>query len=147
VPGSGICPSVHAAEVRFAFAGAGQGLARSSTAGCQARRENALYCNHQEFTMMTTTIERLRAILIKDYKFAPDVLVPAALLEELGIDSLGTAELLFNIEDEFGVILPPDPVQMSTLGDVVGFIDGLIAQQGAAEVQSQPTPEFPQPTA
>jgi acyl carrier protein len=96
---------------------------------------------------MTTTLDRLRAILIKDYKLTPDVLVPTAPLEELGIDSLGTAELLFNIEDEFGVILPPDPVQLSTLGDVVGFIDGLVAQQRAAEVRSQPTPKSPQPTA
>jgi acyl carrier protein len=96
---------------------------------------------------MTTTFDRLRAILIKDYKLMPDVLVPAALLEELGIDSLGTAELLFNIEDEFGVILPPDPVQLTTLGDVVGFIDGLVAQQRAGKVQIEPTPEFPLPTA
>jgi acyl carrier protein len=109
-------------------------------------RENVFYCNHQEFTM-TTTIERLRAILIKDYKLTPDVLVPTALLEELGIDSLGTAELLFNIEDMFGVTLPPDPVQLTTLGDVVGFIDGLVAQQRAGQVQTEPTPEFSLPTA
>jgi acyl carrier protein len=96
---------------------------------------------------MTTTFDRLRAILIKDYKLTPDVLVPAALLEELGIDSLGTAELLFNIEDEFGVTLSPDPVQLTTLGDVVGFIDDLVAQQRAGRLQTDPTPEFSLPTA
>lgn len=96
---------------------------------------------------MTTTFDRLRAILIKDYKLTPDLLVPAAPLEELGIDSLGTAELLFNIEDEFGVTLPPDPVQLTTLGDVVGFIDDLVAQQTAGKVQTDLTPEFSLPTA
>lgn len=96
---------------------------------------------------MKTTFDRLRAILIKDYKFTPDVLVPAAPLEDLGIDSLGTAELLFNIEDEFGVTLPPDPVQLTTLGDVVCFIDGLVALQRAGKVQTDPTPEFSLPTA
>ena len=37
-------------------------------------------------------------------------LVPDAPLEELGIDSLGVAELLFNVEDEFKVTMPPEPV-------------------------------------
>jgi acyl carrier protein len=96
---------------------------------------------------MTTTFDRLLAILIKDYKLSPDVLVPAAPLEELGIDSLGTAELLFNIEDVFGVTLPPDPVQLTTLGDVVDFIDGLVAQQRADKVQTDPAPEYSLPTA
>jgi acyl carrier protein len=96
---------------------------------------------------MTTTFNRLRAILIKDYKLTPDVLLPAAPLEELGIDSLGTAELLFNIEDEFGVILPPDPVQLTTLGDVVDFIDGLVALQRTVQVQKEPTPEISVPAA
>jgi len=56
---------------------------------------------------MTTTFERLRAILIKDYQLAPESLTFDAPLEALGIDSLGVAELLFNIEDEFKVTLPP----------------------------------------
>jgi acyl carrier protein len=87
---------------------------------------------------MTTTFERLRTILIKDYKFAPELLVLEAPLEELGIDSLGTAELLFNIEDEFRVTLPPDEVQLTTLGDVVGFIDTLIMTQRTSQVQTDP---------
>jgi acyl carrier protein len=78
---------------------------------------------------MTTTFERLSATLIKDYKLSADVLVFDAPLEALGIDSLGTAELLFNIEDEFGVTLPPDDVNLTTLGDVVDFIDDLVAKQ------------------
>jgi acyl carrier protein len=92
-------------------------------------RENTMHHNHQEHSM-TTTFERLRATLIKDYKLTADVLVLEAPLEELGIDSLGTAELLFNIEDEFGITLPPDMVHLTTLGDVVGFIDDLIVKQG-----------------
>jgi len=79
-----------------------------------------------------TTLERLRAILVRDYKLAPEALVPEAPLESLGIDSLGVAELLFNVEDEFGITLPPEPVQLPTIGDVVAYIDGLVvAQRGA----------------
>lgn len=78
---------------------------------------------------MSSTYEHLRAILAKDYKLSPDVLTLDAPLEGLGIDSLGVAELLFNIEDEFKVTLPPDPVVLLTISDVVVYIDQLIEAQ------------------
>jgi acyl carrier protein len=83
---------------------------------------------------MTVTLERLRAILVRDYKLAPESLTPDAPLEGLGIDSLGVAELLFNVEDEFKITLPSEPVQLPTIGDVVRYIDELVAAQhgGAA---------------
>ena len=98
---------------------------------------------------MTTTFDRLCAILQKDYKLAPDQLTADAPLEALGIDSLGVAELLFNVEDEFKVSLPPEPVQLLTIGDVAQFIDRLIAVQhshddavGADTPAAQPDPAF-----
>lgn len=89
---------------------------------------------------MTDTFDRLSATLIKDYKLTPEQLELDAPLEVLGIDSLGTAELLFNIEDEFGVTLPPDPVQLTTLGDVVNFIEDLVATQSASKLMSAKAP-------
>ncbi len=80
---------------------------------------------------MNTTIDRLRVLLVKDYKLDPATLVPDAPLAELGIDSLGVAELMFNIEDEFKVTIPGDPVPLQTIGDVVGYIDNLVATQAA----------------
>lgn len=80
---------------------------------------------------MNTTIDRLRVLLVKDYKLDPAALVPDAPLAELGIDSLGVAELMFNIEDEFKVTIPGDPVPLQTIGDVVGYIDNLVATQQA----------------
>jgi acyl carrier protein len=80
---------------------------------------------------MNTTIDRLRVLLVKDYKLDPATLLPDAPLEALGIDSLGVAELMFNIEDEFKVTIPGDPVALTTVGDVVGYIDDLIATQQA----------------
>ena len=80
---------------------------------------------------MTNTFERLRAILVRDYKIAPEALTLEAPLEGLGIDSLGVAELLFNVEDEFRITLPPEPVQLPTVGDVVDYIDRLIVAQNA----------------
>jgi acyl carrier protein len=79
---------------------------------------------------MTSTFERLSAILMKDYKLQPDRLTLDAPLESLGIDSLGTVELLWSIEEAFQIKLPPDPVELLTLGDVVRYVDKLIARQG-----------------
>lgn len=76
-----------------------------------------------------TTYDRLCAILQKDYKLAPGQLSVDAPLEALGIDSLGVADLLFNVEDEFKISLPPEPVNLVTIGDVAQFIDRLIAAQ------------------
>jgi len=56
---------------------------------------------------MTTTFERLRALLIKDYHFAPVSLTLEAPLEELGIDSLGVASPLGNSASE--LLAPPAP--------------------------------------
>ncbi len=81
---------------------------------------------------MTDTFERLTAILIKDYKLSADKLTPDAPLEALGIDSLGTVELLWSVEDAFKIKLPTEPVPLTTLGDVVAYVDRLIAEQAAA---------------
>ena len=88
---------------------------------------------------MSTTFERLSAVLIRDYHFEPEMMTAQAPLEALGIDSLGLADLLFNVEDEFHITLPPEPVELLTLGDVVQFIDHLIAaQSGQAAADSAP---------
>lgn len=84
---------------------------------------------------MTTTFEHLRAILVKDYKLDPNLVTLDAELEALGVDSLGVAELLFNVEDEFHITLSPDAVQLRSLGDVVRFIDDLIAVQRDNKIQ------------
>ena len=85
---------------------------------------------------MTSTFEHLRALLIKDYKLDPSLVTLDAELDALGIDSLGVAELLFNVEDEFHITLSPDAVQLLTLGDVVRFIDDLMAVQHGHQVQN-----------
>jgi acyl carrier protein len=78
---------------------------------------------------MSSTLERLRLIISKDYKQPMELLTADAPLETLGIDSLGTVELLWNVEDEFKITLPPEPVALLTLGDVVNYIDQLVIEQ------------------
>ena len=75
---------------------------------------------------MTTTLERLSAILVKDYMIPPESLKLDAPLEALGIDSLGMAELLFHLEDEFKISLTKESEALQTVGDVVSYIDTLL---------------------
>jgi acyl carrier protein len=83
-----------------------------------------------------TTIERLSRILVQRYKLDPTRLTPEQPLGSLGIDSLGMVEMLFFIEEEFGIHLPSEGVAFGTLGEAAKYIDELIAAQ---HVSPQPT--------
>ena len=49
---------------------------------------------------------------------------PESTLEEIGLDSLGTVEILVAVEDEFGIEVPDDAIEsLRTVGDVVNFVD------------------------
>ncbi len=84
---------------------------------------------------MTTTLERLQALLEKDFELDRARLPAEARLEDLDIDSLRMIEILFSVEDAFGVRLPEDQgalrQQLRTVGDLADFIDALVAGQGA----------------
>jgi acyl carrier protein len=76
-----------------------------------------------------TTLERLQTILVDEYKLPRASLTAHAHLEELGVDSLGALELFFKVEDEFRISVPNDPIPLNTVGEIVQYIDRLIAEQ------------------
>lgn len=80
-----------------------------------------------------TTLDAVREILHKNFDIAPDALQPDAKLDDLEIDSLAVIEVMFAVEDRFRITVPPEPAsaqgQMKTLGDLVAYIDRLIAEQ------------------
>ncbi|WP_273703740.1 acyl carrier protein, partial [Candidatus Accumulibacter vicinus] len=92
--------------------------------------------DHNEGKQMTTTLEGLCAILVKDYQLDPDAVTIDAPLEGLGIDSLGVAELMFPVEDQFRIRLSPDSVRLTTVGDMVRHIDELMAMQHGGDAQA-----------
>jgi acyl carrier protein len=82
---------------------------------------------------MTPTLERLQDLLIEAYAIERDRLGPDAELSTLGVDSLGLVELLFQIEDRFGVQIPGDaPTDLRTVRDVVDYVDTLLAARPSA---------------
>jgi acyl carrier protein len=79
------------------------------------------------------TLTTLQDLLIKQHALTREALAPEAELASLGVDSLGLIELLFHIEDQFGIDLPDDKLPvLATIGSVVEYIDRLRSLQGDA---------------
>ncbi|MBK8740327.1 MAG: acyl carrier protein [Betaproteobacteria bacterium] len=80
-----------------------------------------------------TTLQSVQGILKKNFDLAPEVLQPEAKLDDLAIDSLAVIEVMFEVEEEFKITVPSEPAAMQsrikTLGDLVAYIDQLIAEQ------------------
>ena len=83
-----------------------------------------------------TTLQSVQAILKANYNLSPDVLHPDVKLADLAIDSLSVLEVMFAVEDKFKVTVPSEPValqgQLNTVGDLVAFVDRLVAEQHRA---------------
>ena len=80
-----------------------------------------------------TTLESVQAILKTNFDLSSEVVQPESRLEDLAIDSLAVIEVMFAVEDEFKVTVPSEPAalqeQMKTVGDLVAYIDRLVAEQ------------------
>ena len=75
--------------------------------------------------MTTRSIEaRIIAGLAKIKKKKPETIqVQANLVEDLEIDSLDTLDLIFQLEEEFGIEIPQEhQLQFSTVQDVIEYV-------------------------
>jgi acyl carrier protein len=81
-----------------------------------------------------STLEIIQDILVGKFALDRAKLTPDAGLDRLGIDSLAVLELLFDIEDRFGLKIKEDtPESLVTLQDVVLYIDSLLTKRQAQE--------------
>jgi acyl carrier protein len=77
-----------------------------------------------------TTLETLQDILIDEFDLTRERVGADAQLAALGVDSLDLLELMFKIEDRYKLAIRDDvPNDLATVGDVVRFIDRLLAAQ------------------
>lgn len=83
-----------------------------------------------------TPLEFLRQIIARDFDVDPQLLRADARLEDFAIDSLGLIEIMFAVEDQFNIVVPPEPpdarTPIITVNDLVRFIEGLISEQHGA---------------
>jgi len=87
-----------------------------------------------------TSLQRLQDLLVKRFDLERKDLDPAASLEQLGLDSMGTIDLMFQVEDEFGVTFPRDVDALKTVQDVVDCIERLRTDAAPADPDRGPVP-------
>ena len=54
---------------------------------------------------------------------------PESTLEELGLDSLDTFDIIFEAEDTLGIKVPNDQVDVKTIQDMTNLLDQLLAKK------------------
>ena len=75
-----------------------------------------------------TTLAELTDLAAKQFGREPEAIDADAPVSQLGIDSLGFLELMFELEDHFGVSIPQDDAAaVKTLRELAALIDSLIA--------------------
>ncbi len=72
----------------------------------------------------------LADVLSEKYDVDPDAISPEATLTELGLDSLTIVELLFDVEDEFGIEVPEERATFETLAEAAALVDELVKAKG-----------------
>ena len=54
---------------------------------------------------------------------------PESTLEDLGLDSLDTFDIIFEAEDKLGIKVPNDQVDVKTIQDMTNLLDQLLAKK------------------
>ena len=54
---------------------------------------------------------------------------PESTLEELGLDSLDTFDIIFEAEDKLGIKVPNDQVDVKTIQDMTNLLDQLLTKK------------------
>jgi acyl carrier protein len=67
-------------------------------------------------------------------KVSPEEIKPETTFEELGFDSLDGLNLIFELEEEFDLVIPDDTAQsMRSVSQVIGGIESLLAAKNDPE--------------
>jgi acyl carrier protein len=62
---------------------------------------------------------------------APAITESSRLVADLGVDSLGVMEIVAELEDKFGLVIPDEALrEVDTIGDVVRAVEGRLAKDG-----------------
>lgn len=77
------------------------------------------------------TLDRIRALIAKEFNLNEADLRPDSRLEDFGLDSLAVIEFMFTLESEFDIVLSEERERIQTLGDIVQMVDRLRQERAA----------------
>ena len=79
------------------------------------------------------TLESIKELAAKQFGVEIDTIDADAPLDQLGIDSLGFLEFMFEVEDKFALSVPQESVaQVRTLHQLADVIDSLLGPRPSA---------------
>lgn len=81
---------------------------------------------------MADTLQTLKDIVVEKFEIDPAKITPESTLEDLGLDSLDTFDMIFSAEEAFKIKVPNDQVDIKTMQDVVNLIERLSKEQHPA---------------
>lgn len=88
--------------------------------------------------MNTDTAERTIAVIAKFREVPEDQITLDTTLEELKMDSLDGLNLIFELEEEFDIMIPDDKaLKMKTIGEMVTGIDLIRSGESLDEVTEE----------
>ena len=72
----------------------------------------------------------IREFLDSRLEIAPETVLPESKLDDLNVDSLMLAEIMFEFEDRFNLTLHRNLKSARTVGELVALMDRLRSEQG-----------------
>lgn len=79
-----------------------------------------------------STVAAVQKVISEELEIAISDLDPARPLDELGVDSLAIIEVMFTLEETFGVRMGDDRVPIRTVQDIADIVDRLLREQDRA---------------
>ncbi len=76
---------------------------------------------------MTDTLHELQSMISNHFGVPLEDLDPERSMEAFGLDSLGVIELIFNIEDHYGIKMPEGGPKITTLKELAHWVDDVRA--------------------
>lgn len=73
----------------------------------------------------------LARLLASEFGVRPEEISPESTLASLGLDSLSMAEMIREIEEEYGIAISAADAGFGTLSEAAALVDRLVAEQGA----------------
>jgi acyl carrier protein len=81
--------------------------------------------------MSEDVVQKVIAVIARKKKLDPASITADSTFEQLGLDSLDAADLLFTFEDTFGIVVPDDvALSMKTVRQVAVAVQKLLEEHG-----------------
>ncbi|MDQ2778932.1 MAG: acyl carrier protein [Pseudomonadota bacterium] len=79
-----------------------------------------------------SSLAEIQELIHKKYGLDPATLDPNASLREHGVDSLTLVEVLFAVEDHYGISVPEKYSNVDTIGELAAAVDEIRAAKEPA---------------